>query len=599
MKLWTRTLALVLTLAMTTSLAACGKTDPGSAATSSSSAVSSSSSADAEEAKPYIEIPAEYQSWDENGSQITRNMLATADKGMVSSLNYVASKIGADILAAGGNAVDAAVATGFALGVCEPMMSGIGGGGAMTIYDAKSQNTVFISFREVSPMYMDADMWVEDANGNVVGNHKEKTGLSIGVPGEVSGMCYALEEYGTMSLEQVIQPAIDLAYGGYTVSPAFVENVNRAYDTMKSSVQLSEIYLDEDGLLPEVGDVIVNKYLAHALELIRDKGADGFYKGSVAENLVKAVQKAGGVIVQEDLDNYSCWEEEPVSTTHNGYTVISSPSPSSGGTFIIETLNIWDNLENPEHGSVEWAHQMAEVQKVVHADRGQYMADTRFVDVPISGLTDPEYAAERAKVINFEAADSYTYGDAWTYDDHYNTTGYVVADIAGNMVAVTKTLNYWWGSEVYVEDYGFFLNDQMDDFVTGKQSANSVEPGKAPLSSISPTVILDAEGKPFAVMAAPGGSTIYQGIGELIINMTDYGMSLEEAFLAPRVIAHGFGGFNYYHASDEMVQGLAAMGHENLVESSTFPSPVGIWFHDGKLQGIVNDGNPDGAAIGF
>ncbi len=237
MKNLKRLLALASAMALAVSLTACGPNGGASnpsnpAPSSTSSGASAPSEPDA--AKPYIEIPAEFQSWDENGQQITRSMLTTADHGMVASLNYVASKIGADILEDGGNAIDAAVAAGFALGVCEPMMSGIGGGGAMTIYDAKTQETVFISFREVSPKNMAADLWVEDAEGNVVGNHKMKGGLSVGVPGEVDGLCYALETYGTMSLEEVIQPAIDLAYQGYVVSPAFVENVcQRRYEIVR------------------------------------------------------------------------------------------------------------------------------------------------------------------------------------------------------------------------------------------------------------------------------------------------------------------------------------------------------------------------------
>ena len=601
MKFWTRALSLALTLSMAASLAACGQTNSSSSTSAGTSGSTSSSAAGGEESGPYIEIPAEYQSWDESGQKVTRDMLATGENGMVSSLNYVASKIGADILESGGNAIDAAVATGFALGVCEPMMSGIGGGGAMTIYDAELDETVFISFREVAPQNMTAELWIEDSEGNVVGNHKMKGGLSVAVPGEVSGLCYALETYGSMSLEEVIQPAIDLAYEGYTVTPDFVENVNRAYDTMRASAQLSEIYLNEDGLLPEVGDIIQNPYLAHALERIRDNGPEGFYSGPVAEAIINAVQKAGGVMVQEDLDNYSCWEEEPVSTTYQGYQVISSPSPSSGGTFIIETLNIMENLPKYDQGSLDWANQLAEVQKLVFADRAEYMADTRFVDVPIGGLTSKNYAAQRATEIQLGQVQQFLPGNPADYDDQrYNTTGYVVADKEGNMVAVTKTLNYWWGSEVYVEDYGFFLNDQMDDFVTGTDSANSVEAGKAPLSSISPTVVLDPDGNPFAVLAAPGGITIYPGIAQLIMNMIDYDMSLDEAFLAPRIFANGMSGaFNYWNLSEETIQGLEDLGYENLVPDGTFPAPTSIRYVDGGLEGTVNKENPDGAAIGF
>ena len=542
------------------------------------------SAVDTAAAGAYIEVPAQYRAWNEDGANQDHLRTAQGEGGAVVALKYEGARIGLDILTQGGNAVDAAVAVSFALGVCEPYDSGLGGGGMATYYCAETGQSSFLNFRETTPA---AQTSLVDGDG------LEHPSLQIGVPGQVAGIYTLWEQYGSMPWEQLLQPAIQLARQGYEVTPNMLGAIELIYGDIADHPELSEIYL-RDGLPPQVGDVIQNEPLAQTLEAIAHSGPSAFYQ-DIAPDMETAVRLSGGYLTADDLLSYQPFAVEPAKGTYRGYQIISSPY---GGSCLIEALNLLEILPVQPAGSLEQLDQMANVQMQVFTDRGQYMADTRFVEVPISGITNKDYAAKLAGKLDMSQAQTFLYDDPWPYvDDHYNTTGYEVADKEGNMVAVTKTLNYWWGSEVYVEDYGFFMNDQMDDFVTGKQSANSVEPGKAPLSSISPTVVLDAEGKPFAVLASPGGSAIYPCIAQLILNMTDYDMSLEEAFLAPRVICNGFE-FTYDKLSKETVEELKALGHENILEN-TFPSPSGIRYADGKLEGIVNEANPDGAAVGF
>ncbi|MBQ8647535.1 MAG: gamma-glutamyltransferase, partial [Oscillospiraceae bacterium] len=535
--------------------------------------------------------------------------LGTAENGMVASLRYEASAIGVQIMEQGGNAVDAAVATALALTVTMPEMCGVSGGGLMTWYDAATGETTFLSFRETAPMFQTADMWVQDETGAVVGNRNLFSGLAIGVPGEIAGLYQALQDYGTMEWAEVIQPAIDIAREGFIVTPELREYILYLYDIMAASTELSEIYLTEDGMVPEVNDVIRNEYLANTLEIIRDRGPEGFYTGAVAEAMVKATQAAGGLLTMEDLAAYEPWYEEPAIGTYRGYTVASAASPSSGGTFIIEALNILEQLPVLEYDSVERWHQLAEVQKIVWADRAEFMADIRFVDVPVKGLTSKEYAAARAAEIDMEHAGSYSFGNAWDYDNESeNTTSFSVADKAGNMVTITHTINRVWGSRIYVPGYGFFMNNQLGDFVVGSGYSNSLEPGKAPLSSMSPTVVLDPEGKPFMTLGSPGGVQIFPSVTQCIINVIDYGMNIEEALNSPRIAATSTS-FNYSkELSDEILAGLEALGHEGLDDINAvaligLPSGI-MYMPDGTMQGSVEREAAlgefgDGAAIGF
>ncbi len=601
-----RLISLLTALALMLCVVACGGAASSAPASQPASSAPAATAEPAPEKSFYMDIPQEYRSWDENGQNIDFDRLGTAENGMVASLRYEASAIGVDIMKQGGNAVDAAVATALALTVTMPEMCGVAGGGLMTYYDAETGETTFLSFRETAPMFQTAEMWVQDESSAVIGNHNMFGGLSVGVPGEVAGLYQALEDYGTMEWAEVIQPAIDIAREGYLVTPELREYILYAYDTMAASTELSEIYLTEDGMIPEVNDVIYNEYMANALEIIRDKGPEGFYTGPMAEAMVKATQSAGGLLTMEDLAAYEPWYEEPAIGTYRGYTVASAASPSSGGTFIIEALNILENLPVLDYDSTERWHQLAEVQKIVWADRAEFMADVRFVDVPIKGLTNKEYAAERATEIDMTKAQDFSFGNAWDYDsESENTTSFSVADKAGNMVTITHTINYVWGSKVYVPGYGFFMNDQLGDFVAGTGYSNSLEPGKAPLSSMSPTVVMDPEGKPFMTLGAPGGVQIFPAVTQCIINAIDYGMNVDEAVNSPRIAATSYG-FNYSkELADEICAELTEMGHEGLSETNAIALPSAIMYMpDGTMQGSVERHAGlgefgDGVAIGF
>lgn len=603
-------LALALAAAMTLSLASCGN-GGGTSASQPSAGSASSSSQSAPDPQPettsvYMDIPMEYRAWDEKGNSVNFDRMSTAENGMVTALRYEPAQIGCDIMENGGTAVDAAVAAALALTVTMPQMCGLAGGGFMTYYSAETGETVFLSFRETAPQFQTAEMWVQDEEGNVIGEHHMFGGLSVGVPGEVAGLYYALEEYGTMSWEEVIQPAIDLARGGFLVTPELRECITMIYDVLVSNDELSEIYLDEDDMVPAVNSVIKNEYMAKALELVRDKGPDGFYKGQMAEAMIKAVQSTGGVMTMNDLANYECWEDEPVSGNYRGYTIYSTNSPSSGGAFIVETLNILENLPVYDFDSVEYWHQLAEVQKMVWADRGQYMGDTRYIDVPIDGITSPEYAKELAAKVDMTKSQDFTYGDPWNYEtEDQNTTSFSVADKAGNMVSITHTLNWYWGSRVYVDGYGFFMNDQLGDFVVGTGYANSVEPGKCPLSSMSPTVVLDPDGKPFMTCGTPGGPYIYPSIAQVILKTIDYGMNIDEAINTGRIASMGPTISYTNEISEDVVNQLKALGHEDMEACSTHTYPNGIMYMpDGTLQGSAEfdssqQGFSDGVAVGF
>lgn len=538
---------------------------------------------------PYIDIPSEYRAWDRDGNIVDYARVRSGKNGMVAAIRYEAAKIGTDILQAGGNVVDAAVATAIAITVCEPYCSGLAGGGIMTMYDAKKKETAFVSFRETAPAHQTANLWVQDENGNIIGNSKFDGGLSVGIPGQIDGMYHVLKKYGTMDWTNVLQPSINLARDGFIVTPAMRAGIVFLYDIIKKNEELREIYLDKDGNVPELGSVIKNELNAKTLELIRDAGPDGFYSGAMAEAIVNTVQHRGGVMTLDDLKNYKCWEAEPVYGEYRGYKIFSSPSPSSGGTFIIETLNILEKLPIHQWGSLEYFHQLIEVQNMVWADRAQYSGDTRFVNVPTQGITSKEYAAEMAKRFDAKKVQDFICGNPWGYNektDHLNTTGFVVADKEGNMAAVTTTLENYWGSKIYLEGYGIFLNNELDDFVAGTGYANSLEPGKAPLSCMSPMVILKEDGSPFMVLSAPGGTNIYSCIAQIIVNVIDYNMDIDSAVQAARIAAKGNTILYSCEMDEKILQELQKMGHTNFNKTNAIAHPTAIIYNeDGSLSG--------------
>ncbi|MEF9974924.1 MAG: gamma-glutamyltransferase [Clostridia bacterium] len=543
--------------------------------------------------------------FDESGVMLRTNRSATGSKGMVSAPKYEAAKIGIDILEAGGNAFDAAVAVGFAVGVVEPNSSGLGGGGFITCYDAKSGKTTFIDFRERAPKHASPAMWVVDEEtGKVIGGSNGVGGLASGVPGDVAGFLYTLEKYGTMTREQVIRPAIDLASGGFVVTPTLGGDIKNNYDAMVAYPALGKVYLTPDGFPYEVGETLVNKDICNTFEKIIAEGRDGFYKGPIAEAIVRDVNKYGGLFTMKDLEDYDVIIREPVKGTYRDYQVISSPLASSGGTIIIEILNILENYDLSAMGdnSADYIHMFSEAFKMAYADRAMYMGDPEYVDVPITGLLSKDYAKKLAQKIDPAKAQTYTCDDPWLYE-HEDTTHFSIVDKDGNMVACTKSVNGIFGSKVVVDGYGFVMNNTMADFSTDPTSVNAVAGGKEPLSSMSPTIVMDPDGKPFAVLGSPGGTTIIAAVSQVISRMVDFGLSAEEAVNSPRFSDNTSAVIKYENLIDQaVIDKLVAMGHE--VESSdawnrSFGSVQAVKYEkDGTISG-ASDPRRDGKSIGY
>lgn len=592
--------SLVLALAMVLNLAACGQ------AASSSSAASSEPAASKEPAKTPAYSTEGFVTVDADGNRVTTGRDATSTKAMATASKYEVSQVGAEIMAKGGNAVDAAVAMGFALGVCEPFTSGLGGGGLATIHTAEGEN-FFIDFREVAPAAATLDLYV-DASGENNGNTKEG-GLASGVPGEVAGLLYLLEHHGTMSREEVMEPAIRIANEGFTVSAYCANAISDAYEKTQKFPEMSKVYLDENGLPWEEGSVITNPDLGKALQLIADQGADAFYKGEIGEAMVATLAKYDGVMTMDDLAGYEVHELKPVTGDYRGYTVISSPPPSSGGTHLIEILNILENFDvaSMKVNSAEYVHLFAETFKLAFADRAKYMADTNFVTVPLGGLTSQAYADKRAQDIDLNVAMEQAAPDDPSPYEHTDTTHFSVADVDGNCVAITKTINYYFGSGVMVDGYGFMMNNQMDDFSTDSESVNKIEPGKKPLSSMSPTVVLKPDGSPFLVLGTPGGSRIFSGVAEVISRVIDSKMDLHTAISVPKIwncsnknnlqYEEALKGYEQYALTDETVAKLTEMGHGELKTTRSGAFQCIMFMDDGTLYGTA-DPRQDGKAVG-
>ena len=544
-----------------------------------------------------------WKPYDTNGEMIRTDRGAIGKIGVVSTSKVEASRIGADILKKGGNAIDAAVAAGFALGVVEPNSSGLGGGGFMLIRIAKTGETVFIDFRERAPQKASPEMWIIDADGKVVGNKKVEGGKAAAVPGEVAGLLYALEKYGTMSREQVIRPAVNLAKNGYYVTPTLSNDMKSEFDKLEKYPESAKVYLNKEGLPYEVGDKFTNKDLAKTLEIIIKKGKDGFYKGEVAQAIVKTLNKYDGLYTMEDLANYKPLVRKPVTGTYRGYEIISSPSPSSGGAIVIEILNILENFNvgELEVNSPEYLHLFSEAYKLAYADRAKYMGDSDYTPVPMKGFVSKKYAKEISKDIDMKVAHESKAHDPWLYESE-DTTHYSIADKEGNMVAITKTVNGLFGNSVVVDGYGFVMNNEMDDFVVGAGHPNSVAPGKTPLSSMSPTIVLK-DGKPFMVLGSPGATKIISTVSQVISRVIDHNMSMQDAIDTPRLWDNTSNVLNIEsRIPDETVKKLEAMGHK-VNKTSDWDRGMGsvqgvLYKKDGTLEGGA-DPRRDGKALGL
>jgi gamma-glutamyltranspeptidase/glutathione hydrolase len=526
---------------------------------------------------------------------------------VVAAAKPEASQVGVNILKAGGNAVDAAIATGFALGVLEPNATGIGGGGFMIVRLANMKEAVVIDFREIAPRASKPDMYKLDAKGNVLANASTVGGLASGIPGEVAGLLYAFEHYGSgkISRAQMLQPAIDWANKGYTVTYNMSSFIKDHFDTIKQFPACAAIYL-KDGLPYEAGETIHNPDLAKTLKLIADQGADAIYKGDIARRIAAEVQKQGGILTAQDLASYKIEVRKPVVGSYRGYTIMSVPPASSGGTHLVELLNILENfdMQASGYGTPATAHLWSESLKMVFADRSKYMADTAFVKVPLAGLTSKPYAKELSTRIAMDKSmASATAGDPSRYESG-STTSFSVMDKDGNMVAVTKSINDFFGSGVVVPGCGFIMNDHMDDFTPKPGTANSIEPGKRPLSSMSPTLVLDPQGRSFLTVGSPGATRIFPTVAQVISNIIDFGMPLQEAIDAPRYFQMASGNLNVEgRVSLNTFNKLAPLGHTLTTREDwdLYFGGVQAVLYDYKTKTLIGGADPrrDGQAAGF
>ncbi|MBQ8648177.1 MAG: gamma-glutamyltransferase [Oscillospiraceae bacterium] len=532
---------------------------------------------------------------------VTGGRDATGMNGVVSSGREEASQLGVEILQAGGNAIDAAVAMGFLLGVCEQQSSGIGGGGFMMIRFAETGEVVFIDFRDESAAAASLDMWTVDENGKVLNDENKIGGKAVAVPGEVKGMLYALDTYGTMSRAEVMAPAIEMAEEGFVVSEITSRDIKDAYGAIIQFPATEKLYLNEMGFPYEPGEILKNPDLANTLRLIAEQGESVFYEGEIAEKIVAAVQATGGCLTMEDMAEYEIHVGEPVHGTYRGYDIYSSNLPSSGGSIILEILNILENFDVPsmDPESAEYFHLLSETFKLGFADRTKYMGDPAYVDVPVSGITSKDYAAELAATIDMEKSQTYEAGDPWPYESA-STTHYSIMDAAGNMVAVTKTVDATFASGLVAEGTGILLNDTLFDFSVDPESPNVVAGNKRPLSSMSPTLVLK-DGVPFLALGAPGTTRIITGVAQVISKVIDHGMDVQEAIDAIRM-HDDFGTLILEdRVTPEVKEQLAAMGHELETGEVWFTFPcvqATMRLEDGTLRGGA-DPRRDGKAVAF
>jgi gamma-glutamyltranspeptidase / glutathione hydrolase len=479
-----------------------------------------------------------------------------AQHAIVVSVHELASRVGVEIMRSGGNAVDAAVATGFALAVVHSPAGNIGGGGFMLIRTADGR-THFIDYREKAPAAATRDMFL-DAQGKVIEGASEIGYKSIGVPGSVAGLVYAETKYGKLTLKQVMAPAIKLAREGYALT---WEEAQDLHDRHLAEFAESRRVFQRNGDYYHPGEIFHQPDLARTLERIAQK-PDDFYHGALARELAAAMHKGGGLITADDLAHYEVKEREPVRGTYRGYEVISAPPPSSGGTVLIESLNILEgyDLANMGARSAPSIHFTVEAFRRAFFDRAEFMGDPDFAKIPVAQLLDKKYAAAWRDTIDparaspspslkrpavFSELEQYaaSHPPATAPPESNHTTHYSVVDADGNAVSVTTTLNDWFGSRVTADGLGFLLNDEMDDFSSKpgapnsdgliQSGANAVGPGKRPLSSMTPTIVV-RDGKAVMVLGSPGSSKIITTVANVFMGVVDYGMNLQEAVNAPR-----------------------------------------------------------------
>ena len=537
---------------------------------------------------------------------------------MVVTSQHYATQVGYDILHRGGNAIDAAVAVGYALSVVEPCCGNIGGGGFMLIHHANGQNSV-LNFREKAPMHASADLYL-DAHKQPVPERMRSGYLSVGVPGTVMGLNTALEKYGTLTLHTVMHPAIQLAEKGFVLAKDDLRLINDKLTDLKSQPNVAAIF-QPHGRPLQVGSRLVQTDLAHTLKTISRGGTDAFYQGSIAETIVTASQKHKGILTKQDFLDYTVEWQTPIICNYRGYEVISAPPPSAGGITLCEMLNITAKYPLSSMGfhSLQSIHYVLEAMRFAYTDRNRYLGDPNFVHNPIEYLLSDEHAnAIRAKIKPFSAKQLQSESSSHVPDhEKPETTHYSIVDQYGNAVSVTYTLNGFFGSQVIPGNLGFFLNNEMDDFALTPDSfnqfqlnqgiKNSIQPKKRPLSSMTPTIVLK-NNRLFMVLGTPGGSTIPTQILQTIQNVIDYQFSIQHAVDAPRFHMQGIPNVVYIEPGmlmDKTLQGLKKMGYQFHI-GSPFNVPrwgavAAILASDGtpqRLIGAMDKRRPQGAVRG-
>ncbi|MET3790519.1 gamma-glutamyltransferase [Aquamicrobium terrae] len=518
---------------------------------------------------------------------------AEGDNGMVVTAQHLATDVGIEVLKNGGNAVDAAVAVGYALAVVYPTAGNLGGGGFMTIR-LKDGTPTFLDFRERAPLAATKTMYL-DTDGNPVPGASTDTYLAVGVPGSVAGFEMAREKYGTKPREELLAPALKLASDGFVLEPGDIASFADGNDMLAKDEAAAKIFL-KDGKPYELGATLVQADLAKSLAAISKGGTDAFYKGETADLIVKASQVNGGILAKEDFEQYKVRELEPVKCSYRGYDIVSSPPPSSGGLVICEILNVLEGypISYLGYGSAETTRLMVEAMRHAFVDRNTALGDPDFVENPVEKLTSKAYAEEiRARIDPYRAGVSEALKPAG-FGESTETTHYSIIDMDGNAVAVTYTLNGSFGTGKVAEGTGILLNNEMDDFTVKpgvpnlyglvQGEANAIEPRKSPLSSMSPTIV-SRDGNPFMVIGSPGGSRIITITLEAIMNVIDHGMDLQEAIDAPRIHHQWLPDKVYvepYALSPDTMRILAGMGYDVGIDPD--------WTIWGEAAGILVGG---------
>ena len=535
-----------------------------------------------------------------------------AHQGMVSSQHPEATKVGLEILQQGGNAIDAAVAVGFSLSVVLPRAGNLGGGGFMLVHINKENDTYAYNYREMAPKKAFKDMFL-DQDGNVDRRKEAFSYQSSGVPGTVAGLLHTLEEHGTMTPRQVIAPAIKLAKEGFPLTHDLARLLVSYKDRLKANPETEAIFYPDDKEFYEPGDLLIQADLAWTLEQIASQGSDGFYKGEVASRIAADMKANQGFITKEDMAKYRVEKMKPVQGTYRGYEIISMPPPSSGGLHLIQMLNILEQfpITTMGHNSSSTIHIMTEAMKYAYADRSKHLGDPNFWDVPVDWITSKDYAKGLAEEIGYAAKPSKVIAPGNPMDhESEETTHFTVIDDEGNIVSNTYTLNFSFGSGIVARGTGVLMNNEMGDFAAKPGTpdafgliggeANSIEPGKRPLSSMTPTIVLK-DGEPYFATGSPGGSRIITTVLQIVMNIIDHEMNVAEATHAPRIHHQWYPETLFLEEvgiSYDTQHLLRSKGHLVQVRNA-MGSTQTIMIQDGNLLGSADPRRPDARVMGY